>query len=106
MKRSEMIKALQEWIKQRDYPCSAWEFVEQAEDIIKFLESQGMLPPCASIRVSEPQRVWDAQNEQFYEPQHIAIINDWEPEITQETIDQALEHIGKKGVRSEMEITE
>jgi hypothetical protein len=100
MKKSEMVKAL------ADNFCHAYEIEIHAETIIDFLVSQGMLPPCASIRVSEPQRVWDAQNEQFYEPQHIAIINDWEPEITQETIDQALEHIGKKGVRSEMEITE
>jgi hypothetical protein len=45
MKRSEMVKGLQEWIKRCDYPCSAWEFVEQAEDIIEFLESKGMQPP-------------------------------------------------------------
>jgi hypothetical protein len=45
MKRSEMVKALQEWLKRCDYPCSAWEFVEQAEDIIEFLESKGMQPP-------------------------------------------------------------
>jgi hypothetical protein len=45
MKRSELVKALQEWIKRCDYPCSAWEFVEQADGIIKFLESQGMQPP-------------------------------------------------------------
>jgi hypothetical protein len=33
-------------------------------------------------------------------------VNEWEPEITQETVDQALEHIGKQGVRGKMEITE
>ena len=101
MKRSEMIKALQEWIKQRDYPCSALEFVEQAEDIIDFLVSQGMLPPAYKKAVLADNEF--GFNNNFYVQ---TFVNEWEPEITQETIDEALEHIGKKGVRSEMEITE
>ena len=98
MKRSEMIEVLQEWIMRCDY---GYEFVDHANGIIKFLESQGMLPPAYKKAVLADNGF--GFNNNFYVQ---TFVNEWEPEITQETVDQALEHIGRKGVRGEMEITE
>ena len=77
MKRSGMIKALQEWLKRCDYPCSAWEFVEQAEDIIEFLETQGMQPP-AYEKLVEAKGIVSPSPEMklFYKKP----CNQWEPE--------------------------
>jgi len=83
MKRSEMILAIG-----RQFPTLHMEC--DIDELLQCLESQGMRPPPYKAKALIG----------FYE------VQDWEPEITQETIDQALEHIGKKGLIGEMEITE
>jgi len=92
MKRSEMVEALREWIMRCNYGS---EFVDHASGMIKFLERQGMQPPAIPKKY-----VFDDSGEGA-----VVMFNEWEPEIAQETVDQALEHIGKKGVIGEMEIT-
>lgn len=119
MKRSDAVKALQEWIKMCDYPCSAWEFVEQADGIIKFLENLGMQPPAYFVRFELPSPVIDDENGFKkmltvcrYELQKK---EGWEPEtpptiieetINQSLIDQALEHISRNGLRGKLVISE
>ena len=83
MKRSEMLCAIDKRFPTLHMECNL-------EELLAFLEEQGMQPPPYKAKALIG----------FYE------VQDWEPEITQETIDQALEHIGRKGVRGEMEITE
>ncbi|NBW19145.1 MAG: hypothetical protein EBR82_65330 [Caulobacteraceae bacterium] len=92
MKKSEMVKALMEKFNHVFIGV-------HAEPIIDFLEGKGMLPPkrikYAPTACSEPNR---------------KIVYEWEDEVpsefTQQTIDDALEHIGKKGVRGSLEIRE
>jgi hypothetical protein len=88
MKRSEMILAIG-----RQFPTLHMEC--DIDELLQFLESQGMQPPAIP-----KEYVFDDSGEGA-----VVMFNEWEPEITQETIDQALEHIGKKGVIGEMEIT-
>jgi len=107
MKKSEMVKAL------ADNFCHAYEIEIHAETIIDFLESQGMQPPACTIEkpLTQNMPIYDRHGKVTYK----VTVNEWEaetlPSIIEETIDQALidqalKHIGRKGVRGEMEITE
>lgn len=94
MKKSEMIALIEKKFITSD-------ICDDISELLDFLESQGMLPPEYETFVEHSNQF--VQPGRYYE---IVTKREWEPEITQETIDQALEHIGKKGVRGEMEITE
>ena len=93
MKRSEMIKLITE-VLEVFKRMNKTDDETKAVALLTALEDAGMQPP--AYRLYSLDREWDCY--------------DWEPEtlpgITQETIDDALEHIGKKGVCGEMEITE
>ena len=92
MKRSEMIERLADALEYHEWKG---EPDEMADLILNFLERQGMQPPAIPKKY-----VFDDSGEGA-----VVMFNEWEPEIAQETVDQALEHIGKKGVIGEMEIT-
>jgi hypothetical protein len=89
MKRSEMILAIDRQFPTLHIECDI-------DQLLQFLQSQGMQPPAIP-----KEYVFDDSGEGA-----VVMFNEWEPEITQETIDQALEHIGKKGLIGKMEITE
>lgn len=98
MKRSEMIKQLQKYFGESE------DIVDLSDEIVDFLVSQGMQPPACTIEkpLTPNMPIYDRHGKVTYKVQ----VNEWEPEITQQKIDEALEHIGRKGVRDEMEITE
>lgn len=97
MKRSEMILEIG-----RQFPTLHMEC--DIDELLQFFEGKGMQPPACTIEkpLTQNMPIYDRHGKVTYK----ATVNEWEPEITQETVDQALEHIGKKGVRGEMEITE
>ena len=98
MKKSEMVKAL------ADNFCHVYEIEIHAGTIIDFLVGQGMQPPAYTIDkpLTQNMPIYDRHGKVTYKVH----VNEWEPEITQQTIDDALEHIGKKGVRGSLEIRE
>ena len=104
MKRSEMIAKLRDYffgeeVRPENFCGLSNKFIEDFSDsILTFLESQGMQPPNITLEEMFTETTLRHEEKFYY--------SCWEPEISQETIDQALEHLGKKGVRGEMEITE
>ena len=109
MKRSEMIEKLRDYffgeeVRPEPFCGLSNKVIEDFSDsILTFLESHGMQPPQRDVKGGHLVPAEDGQEAMLT---YSIVVNEWEPEISQETIDQALEHLGKKGVRGEMEITE
>lgn len=74
MKRSEMVKALQDRFNTSDVDAIA----DLADEIIGFLEQQGMLPPSA-IFVIDWDR-WDPDKKEWYPSKERIHSNKWEDE--------------------------
>ena len=90
MKRSEMLCAIDKRFPTLHMECNL-------EELLAFLEEQGMQPPNITLEEMIPGTL--RHEETFY-------YSCWEPEITQQTVNESLEHIGKKGLIGKMEITE
>jgi len=98
LKRIEMLHKIEEHMLQHEGGVRI-----NVSRLLNMLEREGMQPPTYEKFVEAKGIIGPSPDVKLY---YKLPCNEWEREITQETIDQALEHIGKKGVRGEMEITE